>query len=147
MKLYPVTLNEFRAAWLGYTECDQPRPFSFRLLEMAAGWIVLASYAGQDHCLSNDKGRHRNMPLARAPTFPGGCPLPCPPFPGSLQPRQVLLAWRTVSHWRNSTTSPSFLGAVQHPFPVAMIHSSDSATKQDPTLTASAVLGKNSHRN
>lgn len=66
MKLYPVTTNEFRAAWLGYTECDQPRPFSFRLLEMAAGWIVLASYAGQDHCLSDDKGRHRNMPLSEA---------------------------------------------------------------------------------
>jgi len=67
-----------------------------------------------------------------APTFPGGCPLPCPPFPGSLQPRQVPLAWRTVPHWRNSITSPSFLGAVQQPFPVAMIHSSDSATKQGP---------------
>jgi len=66
MKLYPVTTNEFRASWLGYTECDQPRPFSFRLLEMASGWIVLASYAGQDHCLSDDKGRHRNMPLPEA---------------------------------------------------------------------------------
>lgn len=66
MKLYPVTANEFRASWLGYTECDQPRSFSFRLLEMASGWIVLASYAGQDHCLSDDKGRHRNMPLPEA---------------------------------------------------------------------------------
>lgn len=66
MKLYPVTVNELRSVWLDYGEFYEPRPFDFRLLEISAGWIVLASYAGQDHCISDDKGRHRNMPLSEA---------------------------------------------------------------------------------